>query len=162
LHSLTELPTLNWLLNQIRWNLLYNRWFTANQSVSASSPLRLMTRDFFSPLDPCGHSPYVTSSLMRRWVWPFVKRTYRTYGMLLKILPCALYTSPVSTGFAKQIMPVLRILCYNGNLATWTFISLMTTTKFKPLIFSMSGFALSYTANMFILMILYDFCLLPA
>jgi hypothetical protein len=26
----------------------------------------------------------------------------------------------------------------------------------------MSGFALSYTANMFILMILYDVCLLPA
>jgi hypothetical protein len=26
----------------------------------------------------------------------------------------------------------------------------------------MSGFALSYTANMFILMILYDLCLLPA
>jgi hypothetical protein len=26
----------------------------------------------------------------------------------------------------------------------------------------MSGFALSYTMNMFILMILYDFCLLPA
>jgi hypothetical protein len=25
----------------------------------------------------------------------------------------------------------------------------------------MSGFALSYTANMFILMIVYDFCLLP-
>jgi hypothetical protein len=30
------------------------------------------------------------------------------------------------------------------------------------LIFSMSGFALSYAANMFILMILYDFCLSSA
>jgi hypothetical protein len=30
------------------------------------------------------------------------------------------------------------------------------------LIVSVSGFALSYTANMFILMILYDFCLSPA
>jgi hypothetical protein len=38
----------------------------------------------------------------------------------------------------------------------------LTIAKFKPLIFSMSGFALSYTANMFILMILYDFCLSPA
>jgi hypothetical protein len=33
----------------------------------------------------------------------------------------------------------------------------LTTAKFKPLIFSMSGFALSYTVNVFILMILYDF-----
>jgi hypothetical protein len=32
----------------------------------------------------------------------------------------------------------------------------------KPVIFPMSGFILSYTANRLILMILYDFCLLPA
>jgi hypothetical protein len=38
----------------------------------------------------------------------------------------------------------------------------MTTAKFKPLTFYMSGFAFSYTTNMFILIILYDFCLLPA
>jgi hypothetical protein len=31
-----------------------------------------------------------------------------------------------------------------------------------PLIFSLSGFVLSYAANIFIFMILYDFCLLPA
>jgi hypothetical protein len=53
------------------------------------------------------------------------------------------------------------ITCYNGSLDTWTVLSL-TTAKFVPLIFSMSGFTLSYTANMFILLILYDFCLLPA
>jgi hypothetical protein len=69
-----------------------------------------------------------------------------------------MYKSPVSTGFAKQIMPFLRTLCYNGSLVTWTVVNL-TTDKFKPRIFSMSGFALSYTANMFILMMLYDFCL---
>jgi hypothetical protein len=34
--------------------------------------------------------------------------------------------------------------------------------KFKSHIFCMSGFALSYGANMAILMILYDPCLLPA
>jgi hypothetical protein len=72
-----------------------------------------------------------------------------------------IYKFSVSTGFAEQIMPILRILCHNGSLVTWTVVSL-TTAKFKPLIFSMSGFALSCTANMFILMILYDFCLLPA
>jgi hypothetical protein len=32
----------------------------------------------------------------------------------------------------------------------------LTTAKFKPLIFSMSGFTLSYTANMFILIIFYE------
>jgi hypothetical protein len=30
------------------------------------------------------------------YAWPFVKCTYRTYSMLLKILPFALYTSPLS------------------------------------------------------------------
>jgi hypothetical protein len=38
----------------------------------------------------------------------------------------------------------------------------MTAAKFKPLIFSVSGFALSYIANISISMMLYDFCLLPA
>jgi hypothetical protein len=38
----------------------------------------------------------------------------------------------------------------------------LTAAKFKPCIFSMSGFTLSCASNMFILMILYDFCLLPA
>jgi hypothetical protein len=58
-------------------------------------------------------------------------------------------------------MPILRILSHNGSLVTWTVV-IFTTAKIKPLIFSVSGFALSYAANMFILMILYDFCLLPA
>jgi hypothetical protein len=58
-------------------------------------------------------------------------------------------------------MIILRILCYNGNLVTLTVVSL-TTAKFKPVTFSVSGFTLSYIANMFILMILYDFCLLSA
>jgi hypothetical protein len=38
----------------------------------------------------------------------------------------------------------------------------LTTAKFKPLIFSTSSFTLSYTANMFIHTIPYDFCLFPA
>jgi hypothetical protein len=74
---------------------------------------------------------------------------------------CAIYKFSVSPGFAKQIMHILRNLCYNGSLFTWTVISL-TTNKFKLLIFPISGFALSYTANMFILMTLYDLCLSPA
>jgi hypothetical protein len=59
------------------------------------------------------------------------------------------------------IVFLYRILCYNGSLVTWTVTSL-TTAKFKPLMFSVSGFALPYDSNVFILMILYDFCLLPA
>jgi hypothetical protein len=74
---------------------------------------------------------------------------------------CTTHQSSVSTGFTEQIMPVLRILCYNGSLVIWTVVNL-TTAKFKPLIFSMSGFTLSYTANMFILVILYDFYWSPA
>jgi hypothetical protein len=35
-------------------------------------------------------------------------------------------------------MSILRILCYNGSLVTWTAVSL-TTAKFKPLILSFSG-----------------------
>jgi hypothetical protein len=56
-------------------------------------------------------------------------------------------------------MPILCILCYNGSLVTWTVVSL-TAAKCKHFILSMSGFAFSYTVNMFILMILY-FCLSP-
>jgi hypothetical protein len=69
--------------------------------------------------------------------------------------------SSVNSGLAKQIMPVLRIFCYNGSLVTYTAVSL-TAAKFKPLTFPVSRFALSYAVNMFILMILYDFSLLHA
>jgi hypothetical protein len=47
---------------------------------------------------------------------------------------CTTHKSSVSTGFARQIMPILRILCYNGSLVTGTVVSL-TAAKFKPLIF---------------------------
>jgi hypothetical protein len=79
-------------------------------------------------------------SRMNRLRFAFVKSTYRTYTMLLKILPCALHTSSDSTGFAKQIRSSLLILCYNGSLITWTVVSL-TAAK--------SGFALSYAWNIF-------------
>jgi hypothetical protein len=44
-----------------------------------------------------------------------LKRMYRAYSVLLKILPFALYKSSVSTGFAKQIMPTLHVLMYNSR-----------------------------------------------
>jgi hypothetical protein len=49
-------------------DLLYDWLFATNQFVLAPSSLRFMTRDFFFQLNPCGHSPYVTSSLTRRRV----------------------------------------------------------------------------------------------
>jgi hypothetical protein len=53
---------------KITKKLLYDWWFTTNQFVLAPSPLKLTTRVFFLQLTPCGHSPYVTSSLTRGWV----------------------------------------------------------------------------------------------
>jgi hypothetical protein len=52
-------------------------------------------------LNPCGHSAYVTSCLTRWWACllciglAFVMCTYCTYSLLSKILPFALYTSPL-------------------------------------------------------------------
>jgi hypothetical protein len=129
-------------------------------------PLKTQEQKFFQ-LNSFDNSPYVTSSLTRRWVfsyeyaWPFVKCTFHLYNVIEKSSFCTVYKSSVSPDFAKQIMSILLILCYNGSLVTWTVVSL-TTPQFKPLIFSMSGFALSYTTNIFILMTLHDFCLSPA
>jgi hypothetical protein len=47
------------------------------------------------------------------------------------------------------------------GLVSWTVVCL-PAAKFKPLIFRVSGFALSNVANICIFMILFDFCLLPA
>jgi hypothetical protein len=47
--------------------LLYDPRFTASQFVLASSHSRPTTRHFFPQLNPCGNSPFVTSSLTRRW-----------------------------------------------------------------------------------------------
>jgi hypothetical protein len=82
----------------------------------------------------------------------------RTYSMILKML-YSLCKSSVSSGFAK-VMPDLFNLGYNGSIVTWTVVSL-TAAKFQPLIFSVSGLALSYPTNI-VVMILYVLCLLPA
>jgi hypothetical protein len=66
---------------------------------------------------------------------------------------CTMYMSSVSLGCTKQIMPTLLILCYNGSLVTWTVVSL-TIAKFKPLIFSLSGFALYVYSHDFVWLLL--------
>jgi hypothetical protein len=70
------------------------------------------------------------------------------------------YTQVFCQSKFRKAVHVYLILCYNDSLATWTAVNL-TTAKFKPFIFFMPASALSYIANMFILIILYDFCLLP-
>jgi hypothetical protein len=147
-------------LPQSKSKLFYDWRFTANHFVLAPSPLRFTTRFFFFQLNPCGSSLYVTSSLTRRGIcFLLICSAFRQLYVshLQHVIGtsffCTIYKCSVSTGFAKQIMPILRILFYNGSL---------TTAKFTPLIFSVSRFALSYTTNMFILMVLYDFCLSPA
>jgi hypothetical protein len=140
---------------------------TANQFILASRYFRITTTEFFQ-LNPCGNSPYVTFSLTR-WVcllwicFAFRQVSVSHIKHVENSSFCTIYKSSVCTGFVNQVTPILRILCYNGSLVTWTAVSL-TTTKFKPLIqvFSMPGFTLSYIANMFILIILYDLCFLPA
>jgi hypothetical protein len=160
------------LLNSLtKSELLYDWLFTASQFVLASNPLRLTTGVFFFllwQLNRCGHWPCVTSSLTRGWA----RLLWIGFALLLssvriahiacywKLFLFIIYKSSVSTGVAKRFVPILRIICYNGSLVTRSVVSL-PTAKFKPLIISMSGFTLSYTPNMFILMILYDFCLLP-
>jgi hypothetical protein len=70
--------------------------------------------------------------------------------MLLKILSFALHIRVFcqTKFFAKQVMSILRILCYNGSLVILPVVSL-TTAKFKP------GFVLFYAVNMSILVIFF-------
>jgi hypothetical protein len=143
--------------------LLYDWRFTTKYFVLAPSILRITSWNCLQLKPGC---PNLTSSLTRGWIcllwigFAFFKCMYRTYSMLLKILHCALHASPLSIQ-ALQSRICLSCLCYNGSLVTWTVVC-FPAAMFKPLVFSMSDFALSYVENMFILMILYDFCLLPA
>jgi hypothetical protein len=115
-------------------------------------------RLFFFKLNTCGHTPYVTSSLTRGWVcvlwvgFAFVKCTYRTFSILLKILPCALYTSPLVTpGFAKQFMSILHILCFNGNLKSFELPWASPPLSLSLLYFLHLAVPKPYAVNMFIL-----------
>jgi hypothetical protein len=52
----------------------------------------------------------------------------------------------------NRLCPISSSFRYNGSLDTWTVVCL-TAAKFKPLVFPVSGFALSNVANIFIIMI---------
>jgi hypothetical protein len=124
-------------------------------SVRVTSVYRQLVRICSKPLEAHDQSFFHLVCLS------LVKCTYRTYSMLLKILAFALYMSSVSPGFFKAYHACLTYVMLQRHFSHLTYVRL-TTAKFKALIFFMSGFVLTYTANLFILMILYDFCLFPA
>jgi hypothetical protein len=66
-----ELRTLSpaWSESESESELLYDWQFTANHFALAPSPLRITARIFLSQLNTCGHSPCITSSLARGWVY---------------------------------------------------------------------------------------------
>jgi hypothetical protein len=113
----------------------------------------------FFQSNPHGHSPCVTVTLTRIWacLTNMVGHCHRAYSILLKILPFSIYTSPPSVQALQSISCLSYLSCHNGSVVTWTVVSL-TAAKFKPLVFSVSGSVLSYTANMVILMILQPSC----
>jgi hypothetical protein len=58
---------IHWIVgSESESELLYDSWFTADQFISATSPLRLMTSNSIFQLSTCSYSPYVPSS-MTRW-----------------------------------------------------------------------------------------------
>jgi hypothetical protein len=100
-----------------------------------TKPLEDHDQRFFFQLNSCGYSPYVTSSLTGGWICLLrIRLAFRqVYISYLRACYwnssfCSIYKSCVSTGFAKEIMSSLRILCYNGSLVTWTIVNLTTAT----------------------------------
>jgi hypothetical protein len=81
---------------------------------------------------------------------------------ILHVIKCnTTYTRPSSVQ-AQYSRPcsIISSSCYNSSLVTWK-VACLTAAKFEPLIFPVSGFALSNVANICIFMILYNSCLLP-
>jgi hypothetical protein len=78
---------------------------------------------------------------------------------MLHVLRYVKYTRPLSA--QAQYSRSCQNLRYNSNLDARTVVRL-TAAKFKPLMFSMSDFALPNMADICIFMILCNLCLLPA
>jgi hypothetical protein len=67
------------------------------------------------------------------------------------------HARPVSPATVQQIMPTLYT---NGNLDTWKILCLIAT-KFEPFVFPVLGFYFVYVSDIYIIVSLYDFRLLP-
>jgi hypothetical protein len=115
--------------------LLYNLQFTANQFALVPTLLGFMARVLFVG-NPYGHSPYIISSLARRWVcllWiglASAKCLFRTYSIILKFFSFTTGTRLLSVQ-ALQDRSCLSYLAYATTAAyslerlyTWQLSSL--------------------------------------
>jgi hypothetical protein len=98
----SEPSTASELASESESELLYDwRFMPISSSRRQASWGSWQLNIFFLQLNSYRHSPCVTSSLTRGWIclfWiclAFVKCTYRTYSMILKMLPFTIYTSPL-------------------------------------------------------------------
>jgi hypothetical protein len=130
-----------------------------SQCLGIESTLELVTRYCFLSDDKSGLSPV---SHCQQYLVHWQNCIWFTFYMSHMFDVCTIYTRPLSAQAQyNRSCPIICNLRYNSSLDTWTVVPL-TATKFKPLIFSVMGFAMSYIAAISIFMILYDFCLLPA
>jgi hypothetical protein len=97
------------------------------------------------------------------WIdFTFVKCMYCAHSVLLKSLAFTLYTRSLSPQ-ALQSRSCLSYLSYATTAAeSFEPSEAWLSPSLSLLYFFVSDFALTYVMNMFILIILYDFCFLPA
>jgi hypothetical protein len=111
--------------------LCYDWQFTANQFVLTPSPLRFTTRILFFQLKPYGYSPPWRKGGFVSYVYAcFLNVSIAHITCCYNLFFCTIHKSSVSPGFAKQIMPILFILCYKGSLVAWMYVCLTSLSYF--------------------------------
>jgi hypothetical protein len=93
---------------------LYDWRFTANQLVLAPSLLRLMTKIFSVLSTPLWREE---GYVFYEYAWS-LWHEYRTYSMILRILPYTIYTSPLSCIMKGWYERTLRFLSLYSSTAT--------------------------------------------
>jgi hypothetical protein len=89
----------------------------------------------------------------------YIQRSTILY-VCVQYIQYTIYKASINPSFVEQITPYFY-LRYNGSSVTRTVVGL-TATKFKPPMFSMLSFALSFYSNIWIMINLYEFCLMSA
>jgi hypothetical protein len=141
---------------------------TISQSVclGVKSTLELVTRYYF--LSESGRVVSVGRPLWREVgpischslsavFSPLSKMQYNLHCTCHMVYVYAIYTSTRPLSAQAQYSRSCQGICslhYNSSLDTWTVVRL-TAARFKPLMFSVLGFALPYIAGICIFMILY-------
>jgi hypothetical protein len=146
-------------------------YFTTDGLPPISSPWCLdpwgSRQMIFLQLNLCGHSPYVTSSLIRGWVYllligfAFVKCTYRTYSLLLKFLHLHYIQVLRQWRLWEAVHTYLTYLMLQRQTSHLRGCKLDRCQIKASYIFYIL-LRLALCSELFILMNLYDFCLLPA